>query len=743
MKRSRIIIPATLFLISFGVYLKTLAPTVTGGDSGELIANAYILGITHPTGHPLYCLLGRLFTFLPFGSVAYRTNLMSALFASLTVVLVYLIVLKIQINGPTGGHHDKCRGQANGPTGRQAGGPTGRLADWQTGRPFIKHIPPIIASLVFAFSKSFWKYAVRSEIYILKAFFLALLILILLKWREACSLRPVAGSRYLYLFALIYGLSFSNHITMALFFPTFLYFVLITDWRTVFNPKNVILVILLFTLGLSLYLYLPFRSLHNPPLDWGDPETLKTFLHHVSGAQYHFRLFDLPFNKIPAQIKRYGLIIFKEFTWLPLALGIFGLFSLIRRKKLLIFTGLLFLIEAAFNLSNFEIELPPHLYISSFLIFSLWIGWGMERIIISLTTVPLVRRAALYFILSLLLLIPLVPAVVNYQEADQSQDYWTYDLGKNILESLEKDAILIGGDAFTYWYLQYGENQRQDVITICQGHTSHSYPWYLRQLKSRYPELVIAPEGLETGMRIKDREFIYPVTEEILKMNEAQAKEEKVEGQRGPFTKTTTLAITRYMIAANLDHRPVYLGFAEDIELIIPEGCYPVSNGLLYQVKRGVPRLVVERPRISHRVEANFSNELLFLGYDIDKETIAQGDTYSLTYYWKILKRLEKPPKIITLFTDEEGRFDIEEEELKFYEAHFLGYNLPPDYRIGEVIREKYCGMVPSDIPPRRYYLALTVMKGKEVLTTSTPLSKTDPFLSLGEIEVLPRGKRQ
>lgn len=169
MKRNRILIALFLFLLSFGVYLKTLAPTVTWGDSGELITNAYTLGITHPSGHPIYCLLGRLFTLLPFGSVAYRVNLMSAFFASLTVVLVYLIVLKIK---------------ANGPTGQRANGPTGR--------PFTTHIPAIAAALCFSFSKSLWSYALVAEIYTLKAFFLALLIFVLLKWKEACSL-PAEG----------------------------------------------------------------------------------------------------------------------------------------------------------------------------------------------------------------------------------------------------------------------------------------------------------------------------------------------------------------------------------------------------------------------------------------------------------------------------------------------------------------------------------------------------------------------
>jgi len=743
MKRKEVIIAILLLLISFGVYLKTLAPTVTWGDSGELIANAYTLGITHPPGHPIYCLLGKLFTFLPLGSVAYRVNLMSAFFASLTVVLIYLIVLKIQ------------------PAYRQGRDRGSRIQDHQTS--LLRHIPAIVASLCFAFSQSFWKYASRSEIYILKAFFLALLIFILLKWKEFLptpnspsgtssplgtrgELRTPNSTRYLYLFALIYGLSFSNHITMLLFLPAFLYLVLITNWRSIFNPKNIILVILLFAVGLSLYLYLPIRSLHNPPLDWGDPETFKTFLHHASGGQYHFRLFNLPFNKIPLQIKRYSLIIFQEFTWLPLILSLFGLGCLIwKSKRLAIFTGLLFLVEVVFNLSNFKIELPSHLYIPSFLIFSLWIACGTGRIIDFLTSSPRVQGVGLYSLSFLLLFIPLAPAVANYREVNQSQDYQTYDLGRNILNSLEKDAVLIGGDSFTYWYLQYVESQRRDVITICRGHTPHFYPWYLRQLKTRYPDLVVAPKEGEmvTGMRIKDKEFIYPITENLWVADEAKAKEEEIKWKSGPLRETTMAAITRYLIDQNVDCRPIYLGFPEDIDLVIPQGCYSVSNGLLYQVKRGMPCLIVEKPCITHKIETNFSNELLFLGYDIDKEAIAQGDTYSITYYWKILKGFKEPPKVILLFTDQKGNFDIEEGAPKFYHAHFLGYNLPYRYQAGEVIREKYEGMVSSNIPSGRYYLSLTLMRGEKILITSTPLAREDPFLNLGEIEVLPRGKKR
>src|SRR5687768_11410012 len=65
-------------LTVLAAYVVTLSPTVVGGDSGELITVAHVLGVAHPPGFPLHTLLAKLFSLPPVGSVAARVNFFSA-----------------------------------------------------------------------------------------------------------------------------------------------------------------------------------------------------------------------------------------------------------------------------------------------------------------------------------------------------------------------------------------------------------------------------------------------------------------------------------------------------------------------------------------------------------------------------------------------------------------------------------------------------------------------------------------
>src|SRR5688500_19158729 len=83
------------------LYIGTLAPTVLpyGApdtlDSPMLQTEVFVLGVGHPTGYPTYMMLTHLFTYLPFGDVAYRVNLASAVYAVAAVIVVYLAGLRL------------------------------------------------------------------------------------------------------------------------------------------------------------------------------------------------------------------------------------------------------------------------------------------------------------------------------------------------------------------------------------------------------------------------------------------------------------------------------------------------------------------------------------------------------------------------------------------------------------------------------------------------------------------------
>ena len=91
-----ILIGSLLILcVSLGVYIYTLCPTVYWEDSAEFSAALGTLGLPHSPSFPLYVLTGHLFSKLPIGNVAFRTNLFSAFLASVSLVLLYYLTLII------------------------------------------------------------------------------------------------------------------------------------------------------------------------------------------------------------------------------------------------------------------------------------------------------------------------------------------------------------------------------------------------------------------------------------------------------------------------------------------------------------------------------------------------------------------------------------------------------------------------------------------------------------------------
>ena len=179
-------ISAVISLVaSFLVYLATMADTVPYWDSGEFIASSYILGVPHPPGSPLYLLLGRIFSMLPFNSdIAFRVNLISPIVSALAVMFLYLSNVKL-INRFRG----KIKTQLDA---------------------IIVYSSSLIGSLTFAFTDSHWFNAVEAEVYGFSTFFTAIVVWLILLWSEKAD--EDGNERYILIIAYMIGLATGVHL---------------------------------------------------------------------------------------------------------------------------------------------------------------------------------------------------------------------------------------------------------------------------------------------------------------------------------------------------------------------------------------------------------------------------------------------------------------------------------------------------------------------------------------------------
>jgi hypothetical protein len=206
-----------VFAISICTYAITLEPTASLWDCSEFIASAYKLQVPHSPGGPLFLLIARLFSMLALDDVtkvAFAINMMSALFSSLTVYIVYHLIYFLS---------DRIRETKTKST----------------------HITLILAalcgSLCLTFSDSFWFSAVEAESYAAAAFFLVLLVWLIITGND---LSGESRSRRLVLICYVAGLSYCVHPMCLLALP-----LLPLTWyvRGKLNIKN-----LLFSVGIGL-----------------------------------------------------------------------------------------------------------------------------------------------------------------------------------------------------------------------------------------------------------------------------------------------------------------------------------------------------------------------------------------------------------------------------------------------------------------------------------------------------------
>jgi tetratricopeptide (TPR) repeat protein len=402
------------------VYAAGACRTIYVGDSGDLATAVAVLGIPHPSGYPLYVLAGKAWAAaLAFLPLPWSLSLFSAAAAAAACGVLYL-------------------------TARENGaGPAASAG----------------AAWLLAFAPSYWGEANVQRVYALNALFLALALLLALRWRR--------GRRDLDLVACAFvgGLGAANHLEMAVAAVAIAAFAVATDPSLLRRGRTLAAGAGAGLAGLLLYLYLPLRARSHPLLEWGRPESAKGFASMVLRSDFWGRAWiEKPADLGPI-LGDWARSLAAESAWIGLGLACVAV-AAARRRKLPVLLPLLVMAAnvaaMALHGSRSDLFIWHRYYIPSYLCLALLAarGWQAAAELLS-------PRAAL-----LALVPPLVLAASGWRANDRSRYRVAEDYSRTLLASLPPGSQLVASDdniLFVLMYLNLGEGLRPDVHLVLEG----------------------------------------------------------------------------------------------------------------------------------------------------------------------------------------------------------------------------------------------------------------------------------
>ncbi len=302
---------AIAFGVPFLAYLRTVTPTVPFWDSGEFIATSWILGLPHPPGNPVYTMLGRIFSFLPIETVAWRVNLMSSVASALTCLFTFLFTVRALRRTVAAGR--------------------GTMVEW-----LGCELGGLVAAFFVASASAFWDSAIEAEVYSLSSCIIALTVWLAFNWWD--HLGEPGNDRLLLLIVYILAVSTGVHLGTVLIAPGLLVLFMIVrpshfsnskfivpaaflglftvvlflagvleiripgflllavlgiailyasiNYRVYLKGNLVALWTLAIVIGFTVQIFLLVRSQQMPSINEGSPTTLATWLEYLSRKQY-------------------------------------------------------------------------------------------------------------------------------------------------------------------------------------------------------------------------------------------------------------------------------------------------------------------------------------------------------------------------------------------------------------------------------------------------------------------------
>ena len=497
--RIRAFTAAAVFILSFALYLKTLAPDLGPTDSGELTTAAWSFGNAHPPGFPFFLIVTHFFTWLPLGSIAFRTNIASAFFAALACALVALAsaeillmprdvrVAKLPAEEKLSKKKKRNVGRANVGRTLQSDFQDGRTgeSDLRTPSRWVIALIMLASGLLFACSRTIWQFANVTEVYAVNSALMAGVAWGMLRWARTRNVR------WLYAAALLFGLGLCvHHVTIGT--GALAIAVLITRigglafWRS----RTTIIAALLLAAGLLVYAYVPIAASRQPAMNWGDPASISAAWDHITGKQYRVYVTTSE-QQNSAQLGRYFDIVGRELgpSWLPLAalVGIAGIVLLYFRQRTIFWYVVLSIAGNIAWFATYGIKNDMSAYaIPTVMALLLAFAFGASSI------AELAKSERMRLIVAgAMLVLPLISLVTLFPFRDRSNYRVSRDYADNGFRSMRPNALMLTGDWQLYSPMRYRidvEHARPDVEIIEAGFLLRR--WYFTELSRKYPRLV-------------------------------------------------------------------------------------------------------------------------------------------------------------------------------------------------------------------------------------------------------------
>jgi hypothetical protein len=454
------------------LYIVSLPQDMVWGDAPELAASAWILGVPHPTGYPLYMLCVHLFQHVPFGTVIFRAHLFSACCAAAALFFLVLFFHGIL------------------------------LRIYKTDTALIR-VSAILGGVAYASNPIAWDIAIQTEVYAMFALLFSMTLYLLPKLQE----NP---QKNLPLFFFLAGLQVVHH-RLAIFLLAIVALYAINNG---YAKKRMTHSRLLYSAGfvippLCLLLYFPIRASSDPAINWYNPQTFASAYELFSGGHFNqilqsglqrirvMRIYDL-----------FSILILPFFTY-----GLLGLLAIVGQMTLMkseMWLGwiirALFVIYQLFLLIYLTGDWQTFL-LPGVLVLSLPLAIGFASILENLQKVQL--HTPVTWIASALLVlcstfplcvskefvsvpIPakiLLPAYKNCAERFvQVNHRGTTDYGNNVWAVTPEHAVILTGlsyatadnEAYPLLYQQIVENQGANSVIVGAGFMY--LDWYRNQI---------------------------------------------------------------------------------------------------------------------------------------------------------------------------------------------------------------------------------------------------------------------